>query len=117
MSVDISWQQILDQVNVDGAIAIVNGKVLIDPAKFTGETYTQLSNTGVIEFVYKLLGCCQKAQAQINTTATSPNRLNSFGATTFGQVQESGGRTTTTATRNVIVRLPLDEAQPLGVTN
>lgn len=117
MTIDLSWQQLQDQAGIEDAIAIVGGKVLIDPSKLTGETYSQLSDKGVLEFVYKLLGICQKAQAQYNTTATTPNRLTSFGVTTYGQVQESGGKTSSSASRNIIVRIPLDEAQPVGVTS
>ncbi|MGL5874222.1 MAG: hypothetical protein ACRC2R_17945 [Xenococcaceae cyanobacterium] len=112
---EITWQQLQEKINVPNAIAISNGQVVINPSLVTGDPYPDLSSGGVIEFVYKLMGFCQKAQAQINSNATSGNRLTSFSATSFGSVQEGTAKTTATATRGVTVQLSVDESEPLGI--
>lgn len=117
MNDDLTWQQLQAAIGVSGAISIVGGKVIIDPSLITGDTYDNLADKGVIEFVYKLHGFAYKAQTTMNQNATAGNRLNSFSTTSFGTIsQDTSGVLTAkvTGSRSVTAILNLDEDNPIG---
>lgn len=116
MNDDLTWQQLQNAISQTGAITFANNKIIIDTSLITGDTYTGLNAKGVLEFVYKLLGFCYKAQATINNNTPQGQRLNSLTETIFGaisQVDTVGAKVT--ATRQISVVVSLDQDNPTGI--
>ena len=89
---DLSFAELLaalepDAVFVDG----VNG-VCINISKVSGESsnLTLLSNIGVVEFAYKLLDACNRAQITKNSSLPTGTKLNAFGNPSWSTPSSTG---------------------------
>ncbi|OLP18081.1 hypothetical protein BST81_13735 [Leptolyngbya sp. 'hensonii'] len=92
-----------------------NDDVLISVKKITGDSYAALTDTGVIEFVSKLLNLCEKAQTSVNATAVAGSRLNAFQSPVYGvPSQEANGDFYASVTYTMIARAPLSLNDPIG---
>lgn len=83
---DLTFQQINDTLNTN-AFTFDNG-IKLDVSNITGDTYTSLTNEGIVEFAFKLLKLCYETQTNLNKTNTL-NPLSSFSSPFYGTVQNA----------------------------
>ena len=67
---DLTWQELADEAPT-GAIIVSGGKVMIDVGALTGDTLTALSDSGVVEALFKIRDAAGKAQVTVNAAANS----------------------------------------------
>src|SRR6476620_5637581 len=51
-----------------GAVTFTGGEILVHVGVITGDTYTALTDLGVVEFMYKIRSACTDAQTTSNAT-------------------------------------------------
>jgi hypothetical protein len=98
MATDITFEQLNTALGAN-AITFAAGKLTIDTALVTGDTYSAVTNAGVLELMYKLRAACGVAQNTINATETDGSKLDAFpsfsysppvdGYVTVTQIQKS----------------------------
>lgn len=106
---DLTWTQ-LNAAFVTPPITVSEGSVIIDTSIVVGDSIASLSDSKVVEFCYKLLLACNKAQIAANVGLTT-NLLNSFPNPFYGSVQDPISPTsppTMDATLQCIATVPLD---------
>ena len=85
MATDLTFEQINSQSGKSiYFIDSVSGDLCKNISALTDDTYTDLSDSGVVEEFYKGLKLANETQTQINKTETV--LLNSFGRPVFGTV-------------------------------
>lgn len=121
MPADLSFSQLAAKTPAnsillsDGTTPLAAG-IYINVSNLTGDTIDQLSDSGVIETVAKLLSSCQEAQTAANVGITAPNRLAAFNVTN-GVPALIDGTYQVTSTYTTSVRYPIDTDNPVGSTN
>lgn len=84
---DLSFLQLSQRLPsnalVLGAAGSLDGKLCIDIAALTGDAIDELSDTGVVEFVAKLLDAAERAQTAANVNLPVGDRLNAFPTSNF----------------------------------
>lgn len=105
MTTDLNFTQVNDVL--DNPIFSIDGGVIsLNINELTNETYTDLTNTGIVELCFKLLNACYKAQVQANLTPSVT--LTSFSAPFYGTVQNTSPRPTIEGSITVTGIIPLD---------
>ena len=118
MAKDLTWNQLQQDIGIQGCIQISNNSISIDVSILTGQTYTDLNALGVAEFVHKLLNACNKSQVRINQGVEVGQRLAAFPSATLGTPsKDSDGVLRVTATQQVATRLTVDANQVVGNQN
>jgi hypothetical protein len=76
-----------DTIFVDGTRGIC-----INASKLSGEisNLTSLANIGVVEFAYKLLDACNRAQISKNSNLPAGSKLNAFGNPSWSTPSSTG---------------------------
>ncbi|WP_342597698.1 hypothetical protein VKI21_06970 [Cyanobacterium aponinum UTEX 3222] len=110
MATNITFEQVNNKIA--NAFIFENNTIKLDLSKITEETYTGLSNEGIIEFCYKLLNVLNQVQTDINTNDPSP--LRSFSNPIFSTVKQ-GNPPTIQATLQFTCTLPLDIESTSGI--
>lgn len=110
MATNITFQQVND--TIPNAFIFENGTIKLDLSKITDETYTGLSNQGIIEFCFKFLSKMAQIQTTINTNDPTP--LRSFNNPIFSTVRQ-GNPPTIQATIQFSCVLPIDIESTAGV--
>lgn len=81
---DLTFQQLANALPT-GTITFANGSPIINVKTMTGDTYTDLNATGVIEALYKLREACGSAQNTVNGALTEADiPLNAFPDYSYG---------------------------------
>lgn len=115
MSTDITWQQLQLQSGIAGMVTIEDGVAKINVNLLTGQTYSDLNSHGVVEFVYKLVDNCNKAQALANQSLPPAERLASFPDPFVSIPQtDADGKSTTISTHQVVARVAQDTNEVSG---
>jgi hypothetical protein len=87
MATDLTFQQVNDTFT-QPIFTISGSTISLNVALLTGDTYTALTDTGVVECCFKLLRTCYQSQKDLNGNNTT-NRLESFTSPFYGTVQET----------------------------
>ena len=106
---DLTWAQV-NAAFVTPPISVSGNTVVIDTSIVIGDSITALSDSKVVEFCYKLLLACNRAQATVNVGLTT-NLLNSFPSQFYSSVEDPTSPTappTMDATVQCIAKIPLD---------
>ncbi|OLP18083.1 hypothetical protein BST81_13745 [Leptolyngbya sp. 'hensonii'] len=82
---DLTWQELQDELPAN-SITVSGGKVVIDVGVLTGDTVDALTDTGVLEFLYKIREAAGLAQETVNETQVDGEKLDSFPGFTFSPV-------------------------------
>ena len=115
MANDLTWQQLQDAIGVAGAITHDGTNLIIKPHLITGDAYANLTGSGVIEAIAKILNACYKAQTTANASAQIGSRLNAFAQPALGvPIADSAGAYYATVTYTLQTRNPLDLNTVLG---
>lgn len=83
---DLTFQQI-NNVLETNPFSFDGSDILLNVSAITGDTYTSLSDEGIIEFAFKFLKACYDTQIFVNSTSTPP--LTSFSTPFYGTVQNN----------------------------
>ncbi|MEG4133242.1 hypothetical protein QUA41_30605 [Microcoleus sp. Pol11C1] len=77
---DLTFAEVLAALVPDAIFVDGSKGVCIDVSKVSGESsnLNLLSNIGVVEFTYKLLDACNKAQITKNSNLPTGSKLNAF---------------------------------------
>jgi hypothetical protein len=77
---DLTWAELLAALVPNSVFVDGTRGVCLDVSKISGESpiLNQLTNTGVIEFAYKLLDAANRAQIAKNNTLPTGSKLNAF---------------------------------------
>lgn len=86
MNNDLSFQQINSFLG-SNVFTIDGPKISLDVSAITGDTYSELSDLGIVEFAFKFLKACYDTQSSLNRSATTP--LTSFSNPFYGTVQNA----------------------------
>jgi hypothetical protein len=114
MATDLTFEQINSQSGKSiYFIDSVSGDLCKNISALTDDTYTDLSDSGVVEEFYKGLKLANETQTQINKTETV--LLNSFGRPVFGTVI-TGNPSYQVVTVVLTVKIPLQENEVIGVS-
>ena len=85
----------------------LDNSIKLNISHLTGNTYTQLTDNGIVECCFKLLKICQETQIERNKTATP--KLSSFSNPFYGTVQQGNPPTIQgSATVTAIIPLNID---------
>lgn len=110
MATNISFEQV--NTAIPNAFIFEDNTIKLDLSKITNETYTGLSNQGIIEFCYKLLTQLVTIQTTINQGDPTP--LRSFSNPVFSTVRP-GNPPTIQANITFLANLPVDIESTTGV--
>lgn len=105
MPTDLNFQQVNDTFT-QNIFTISGTTISLNANLLTNDTYTALTDQGVVELCFKLLNACYKAQKEINGNNTT-NRLDSFSSPFYGTVQELNPPTIQ-GSITVTAKIPLD---------
>lgn len=83
---DLTFQQI-NNVLGNSAFSYDGTNILLNVSAITGDTYTSLSDEGIIELAFKFLKACHDTQTSVNRSSTTP--LTSFSTPFYGTVQNT----------------------------
>jgi len=76
---DLTFAELLAALSPDAVFVDGSKGICINVSKVLGETnLTALTSVGVIEFAYKLLDACNRAQVTKNSSLPSGSKLNAF---------------------------------------
>jgi hypothetical protein len=116
MANDLTFQQLQDAIGSAGAISYdATEGIRIKIAAITGDTYTGLTSTGVIEALSKLLAAAYKAQVTVNASAPIGARLNAFSQPALGiPTGDANGNYYTVATYTMQSQSPIDLNSVVG---
>lgn len=107
--VDLTFDELNNQFE-EVAISHSADDITISVKAVTGDMKDALDADGVIEFMYKLIEACAKAQAAANAGLESGQRLNSFTGGSFSPPADGY----VTVTRSMTSRIPLNTATVVG---
>lgn len=93
------------------AITFAGNDVTISVSAITGDTYTALTDNGVIEFLYKFRTACGNAQEVANATLLPGELLDSFPGFSFSPPNNNEVQVTQSHT----IKIPLDTSTVVGV--
>jgi hypothetical protein len=105
MATDLTFQQVNDTFT-QNIFTISGSTISLNCALLTGDTYTALTDPGVVELGFKFLRACYQAQKEVNGNNTT-DRLDSFSSPFYGTVQELNPPTIQ-ASITVTGKIPLD---------
>lgn len=105
MATDLTFQQV-NNTFTQNIFTISGSTISLNSALLTGDTYTALTDQGVVELCFKLLRACYQAQKEVNGNNTI-DRLDSFSSPFYGTVQELNPPTIQ-ASITVTGKIPLD---------
>lgn len=87
---DLTWQQLADALPAN-SITFSNGSPVINIKAVTGDTYTDLNSSGVVEAFYKLREAAGSAQNTVNASLTETDvPLSAFPDYSYGVPLETG---------------------------
>ncbi len=92
------------------AISLSGSDVVISVSAITGDTYTALTDEGVIEFLYKIRSACTDAQDTANATLADGEKLDSFPGFSFSPPTDNQVEVTQSQT----FRIPLNTSTVVG---
>lgn len=92
------------------AVTLSGSDIVISVSAITGDTYTALTDEGVLELLYKIRSACTIAQDTANETLVAGERLSSFPGFSFSPPADGF----VTVTQSHTVRIPLDSATVVG---
>lgn len=110
MATNITFEQVNNVI--PNAFIFEGNTIKLDLSKITNDTYTGLTDEGIIEFVYKLLTTFTSIQTTINQNDPTP--LRSFSAPIFSTVKQ-GNPPTLQANITFLANLPIDVNETAGV--
>ncbi len=84
--------------------------ITLSVSALTGDTYTALTDEGIIEMLYKLRAACSTAQDTANEALVDGEKLDSFPGFSFSPPADGY----VTVTQSQTVRIPLDTATVIG---
>lgn len=103
---DLTFQEVNNKIGKSiFSFTVGDNTISLNVSDLTGDTYAGLTDTGVVEFCFKLLKICQETQVEKNLTATP--KLSSFGNLFYGTVQ-AGNPPTIQGSASVSAIIPLD---------
>lgn len=114
MATDLTFQQVNDTFT-QNIFTISGTTISLNVALLTGDTYTGLSDNGVVELCFKLARACYQAQKEVNGNNIT-DRLDSFSSPFYGTVQELNPPTIQ-ASITVTGKIPLDINNLTGSQN
>lgn len=78
---DLTWSELLAALPPESIFVDSSRGICVNVSKVSGETtnLNLLTQTGVIEFCYKLLDAASRAQKTKNSSLPTGSKLNSFG--------------------------------------
>lgn len=109
MATDLTFAQ-LDAALGGNVITLTGGALTINVNALTGDTYTAIDNTGVLELMYKLRTACGVAQESVNNVTTSGETLSAFPTVTFSNIVNG----IVSVTQSQSFKLPLDNSTVIG---
>lgn len=82
---DLTWAELLAALTPDAVFVDASKGICISVSKVSGEAtlLNSLTQTGVVEFAYKLLDAANRAQTTKNSTLPVGSKLNAFGNPTW----------------------------------
>ena len=92
------------------AISINGNDIVISMSAVTGDTYTALTDEGVIEALYKIRSACSTAQDSANELLPEGEKLDSFPGFSFSPPANG----LVTVTQSHTVQIPIDTATVIG---
>ena len=99
-----------------GAVTFAGGDITLSMSAITGDTYTALTDPGVVEGIYKLLRGAATAQVTANDAldpAAGDIELGAFLTSAFSIPDENGN---VFVTQRALVSIPLNDATVKGQT-
>ncbi|MEL7406334.1 MAG: hypothetical protein AAFN00_05150 [Cyanobacteria bacterium J06558_2] len=103
----------LDTALGGGALTLERDDIKISVKAITRDTYDNLSNEGVVEFIYKLRAACTTAQDVANAALPDGEEaLSSFPAFTFSPPADG----LVTVTQSQTVQIPLNTQSVIGTS-
>lgn len=111
MATDLTFQQVNDTFT-QPIFTFSGSTISLNVALLTGDTYTGLSDNGVVELCFKLLKVCYQSQKDLNGNNTT-NRLESFTSPFYGTVQETDPPTIS-GSITVTGKIPLNVDNVIG---
>jgi hypothetical protein len=113
---DLTWANLASNLP-PGAIAIVNGKVMIDPGIILNKPITDINSTGVVACAFEIFKAGNKAQAGVNAANdVIGNRIQVFSNPQPGGVAtDKNGDYYIPFTAQLNVRIPIVNAQVIGI--
>lgn len=84
MASNLTFEQI-NETSGKNIFIVDNGNILMNLSTLTGDTFSSLTNEGIIECAYKFLLACYNAQKQIEA-GNIINPLNSFSPPVYSTV-------------------------------
>lgn len=90
---DLTWQELqtaLTELGYGNAIAVVEGKVMIDVGALSGDVVDGMADTGVSEFLYKFRQGAGTAQENVNEGLETADQLTSFPPFSYGNPTTDG---------------------------
>ncbi|MEG4579360.1 hypothetical protein QUA71_06955 [Microcoleus sp. MON1_C5] len=89
---DLSFAEVLAALTPEAVFVDGSKGICVDVSKVSGETsnLTLLSNLGVVEFCYKLLDACNRAQTTKNSTLPTGSKLNAFADPSWSTPSSTG---------------------------
>lgn len=111
MATDLTFQQVNDTFT-QPIFTFSGSTISLNVALLTGDTYTGLSDNGVVELCFKLLRACYQSQKDLNGNNTT-NRLDSFTSPFYGTVQETDPPTIQ-GSITVTAQIPLNVDNVIG---
>jgi hypothetical protein len=92
MNNDLTFAELLAALSPESVFIDSTRGICINASKVMGESsnLTALTSPGVIEFAYKLLDACNRAQTTKNSSLPSGSKLNAFGNPVWSTPNSSG---------------------------
>ena len=106
---DLTFEELNTALGVE-AFSISGSDIVLSLNAITGDTFTDLTNEGAIELLYKLRSACTTAQESANESLQPGEQLNSFPNFSFSAPANGY----VTVTQSHTVRIPLDTSSVQG---
>lgn len=106
---DLNFDELNDALG-GSAISFAGDDISISVKAITGDTYSALTDEGVIEFLYKFRSACSVAQNTANAVLADGEKLDSFPGFSFSPPNNGNVSVTQTQTFSI----PLDTSTVQG---
>ena len=107
--IDLTFEEINTALGVT-VFSASGSDIMMSVGTLTGDTYTGLTDEGIIEMLYKIRSACSTAQETVNETLADGEKLDSFPGFSFSPPADGY----VTVTQSQTVRIPLDTATVIG---
>lgn len=111
---DLTFSELANTLPTGSIIVDSNQGVMLKVSAITGDTIDELSDTGVVETLFKLVRAAHQAQNAVNQNAPAGQRLNAFPAPVPSTPTISNNEIRARMTVSVVAEMPVNSDAAIG---